>query len=264
MVRAPELSVILMAMKIPHILEVHEASYLGQNGLIAKIVGGHRSGIIRWLLPITKADAVFLAKAGAAPDRIHVSPSGVSIDDFSSVPQFDPGILDRPRFVYLGRISVDRGLDVFREIARRGIGDVTLVGEQDDSAVPVPNLNIHPFVPHSRIPAWYERCDVVLLPYQRNLRHAGSISPIKLFEAMAAGRPIIASDLPPIREVIEHERTGLLVRPEDMDGWIGAVRRLQTDRGLAVRIASGARDSASRYSWRRRAEGIARAAGWIK
>jgi glycosyltransferase involved in cell wall biosynthesis len=85
---------------------------------------------------------------------------------------------------------------------------------------------------------------------------------MKLFEAMAAGRPIIASDLTPLREILEHEKTALLVEPGGVEAWVGAIATLRNDRALAARLASGAKALASRFSWRERALAIARTLGW--
>lgn len=78
-------------------------------------------------------------------------------------------------------------------------------------------------------------------------------SPIKLFEALAAGRPIVATDLPSTRELLQDGRDALLVPPDDALALAAAIRRLLADRGLAERLARRAFESAPRYSWDARA-----------
>lgn len=260
--RSVEISVALASARIPHHLEVHEVSNLRKGGLLERVVNWHRSGVIKWLVPISHAAADALREAGAAIERIHVSPCGVDLEVYDKVEPFDATRLDHPRILYVGRISMDRGLGIFQTLAERGVGDITLVGEQEGAVMPCPGLQIESFVPHRDVPRWYGRAELVLLPYQSDLPHAGSISPMKLFEAMAAGRPIIASDLPPLREILEHEKTALLVAPDNVEAWMTAIGTLRQDRALAVRLASGAKALASRFSWRERALGIARALGW--
>ncbi|MES9847282.1 MAG: glycosyltransferase, partial [Candidatus Thiodiazotropha sp.] len=85
--------------------------------------------------------------------------------------------------------------------------------------------------------------------------------PMKLFEAMAAGRAIVASDIPPIREILEHGRNALLAPPEDPAAWEVAVKTLMHNHRLAVKLAQQARQDAAAYSWTNRAAGIARAIG---
>ena len=260
--RSPEISAALASAGMPHHLEVHEVSHLRKGGLLERLIEWHRSGVIKWLVPISHAAAAALREAGAATERIHVSPCGVDLDAYRNVVPFDGNRLDQPRILYVGRISRDRGLGIFQALAEHGLGELTLVGEQEDSVLPCTGLRIEPFVPHRDVPRWYGRADVVLLPYQQDLRHADSLSPMKLFEAMAAGRPIIASDLQPLREILEHGKTALLVEPDRLEAWVAAIATLRNDRALAARLASGAKALASRFSWRERALGIARALGW--
>lgn len=260
--RSAEISAALASAGISHHLEVHEVGYLRKRRLLARLVERHRSGVIKWLIPISHAAAVALREAGAVAERIHVSPCGVDLEAYVNVEPFDVNRLDHPRILYVGRISGDRGLGIFEALAEREVGEITLVGEQEEAVRSSPSLRIEPFVPHRDVPRWYGRADLVLLPYQPELRHAGSLSPMKLFEAMAAGRPIIASNLPPLREILEHGKTALLVDPRDVEGWIRAIDMLRRDRVLAARLAQGAQELATRFGWRERAVGIARALGW--
>lgn len=260
--RSPEISAALASAGMPHHLEVHEVSHLRKGGLLERLVEWHRSGVIKWLLPISHAAAAVLREAGAATERIHVSPCGVDLAAYGYVEPFDATRLDRPRILYVGRISRDRGLGIFQALAERGVGQIILVGDQEDAVSPSPSLHFQPFVPHRDVPTWYGGADLVLLPYQPELGHAGSLSPMKLFEAMAAGRPIIASDLPPLREILEHEKTALLVAPRDVEAWVRAIDTLRNDRSLAVELAARAKEVVSRFTWSERALGIARAVGW--
>jgi glycosyltransferase involved in cell wall biosynthesis len=77
---------------------------------------------------------------------------------------------------------------------------------------------------------------------------------LKLFEYMASGRPIVASDLPSIREVLTHERNALLADPGDPAAFVAAVTRLQREPELAGRLAARARIDVADYTWDRRAE----------
>lgn len=255
--RVPEISLALAKAGLTHHLEVHDVEHLIRQGLIQRLVAQHRQGTLDWLIPISRSGAAVLADHGAVQQRIHVAPSGVDLKAYSSLQPFDPKRLDCPRVVHLGRINQERGLRVFEAIAHRGLCQVWLVGGQADQIQPSRNLNVEPVTPPREVPRWYEQSDLVLLPYQPKIQTAATMSPIKLFEAMAAGRPIIASDLPTIREVLEPERTALLVEPDDLEAWLAAVRRLQKDPDLACRLAAAAKVQAAHYSWDQRARGIA-------
>ena len=83
------------------------------------------------------------------------------------------------------------------------------------------------------------------------------MSPVKLFEAWAAGVPVVATALGPLRRLVDHEVTGLLVG-DDPAEVAGAVRRLRDDASLRGRLAeAGRRSVAERYSWDRAAREVA-------
>ena len=78
---------------------------------------------------------------------------------------------------------------------------------------------------------------------------------MKLFEYLACERPILSSDLPVLREVLNEENS-ILLPGEDIDSWISALHRLETDPGLCRRLATQARRDAQQYTWEARARKI--------
>jgi glycosyltransferase involved in cell wall biosynthesis len=102
--------------------------------------------------------------------------------------------------------------------------------------------------------------DVLLAPYQLEVQIASGeetaswMSPLKLFEYMAAKKPILCSDLPVLREIIQHGRNGLLLPVNDPEAWINALQRLLADPAERERLGANARaDLLTRYTWQRRA-----------
>lgn len=80
---------------------------------------------------------------------------------------------------------------------------------------------------------------------------------MKMFEYMAAGKAIVSSDLPVLREVLTHERNALLVPPDDVDAWATAVKRLIDDPELRRRLGETARaDLLAHYTWEARAKKV--------
>ncbi|MET0122204.1 MAG: glycosyltransferase family 4 protein [Candidatus Thiodiazotropha sp. 6PLUC9] len=260
-VRSPELSLGLASQGIVHHFEVHTLQPMIQKGQLKQVVDYHRQGVIGHLIPISQSAAKALIEAGADEARIHVSPSGVELETFQKVAPLDKAALNHPRIVYLGRISRDRGLDILSEIAYADQGKVLLVGDCDDPVPDHPAIQYRPSVPHREVAALYENSELVILPYQADLSHADGISPMKLFEAMAAGRPIIASDIPPLREILQPGRNALLADPKDPQSWVRAVGELRDNPELAQRIALQAREDANAYSWPNRAANIVHAIG---
>ncbi len=138
---------------------------------------------------------------------------------------------------------------------RQGDVDFTrvrdLIHELDlDDRVTVTGL-----VPRVKVPEWLSDADVLVLPTVAT-PSARYTSPLKLFEYMAAGKPIVASDLPPIREILTDGENARLVPPGDPAALEAAVRELLADRALSERLARAAFNQAASYSWSRRAERI--------
>jgi len=97
--------------------------------------------------------------------------------------------------------------------------------------------------------------DIMLMPFPRLAHYEFFMSPLKTFEYMASGRPIIASDLPSIKEIL-NEKNCLFCLPDDSTDLAEKIKRLLVDELLGQKLATQARQDAWRYSWNRRAEKI--------
>jgi glycosyltransferase involved in cell wall biosynthesis len=99
-----------------------------------------------------------------------------------------------------------------------------------------------------------EAADVLVLPNPDTPVSARYTSPLKLFEYLALGRPIVASDLPAFREVLADRQNAILFEPGSARALARAVRLVLDDAPLATAIARRARVTATDYTWDRRAE----------
>jgi len=111
-------------------------------------------------------------------------------------------------------------------------------------------------VPHAEVRQTIAGAGAAVLPLPDNLMARYFTSPLKLFDYMAAGAPIVASDLPALREVLQDNVNALLARPGDPDAFAEAVRRLLADPALASRLGAQARVDVLRYCWEARAEAL--------
>ncbi len=111
-------------------------------------------------------------------------------------------------------------------------------------------------VPPERVPVWLAALDVGTIPFPFTHHFAECASPMKLFEYLAAGLPIVASDLPAITEVLVDGETALLTPAADVEALAVSLRRLWDDPGLRATLAAGARRAAGAYTWAARAERI--------
>ena len=259
--RVPELSLHLARSNIRHHLEIHNVATLQQRGLLPYLIEYQRNNVIGFLLPISQAAADVLLVQGAKSERIHIAPSGVAYDNFAAVSPLTAQSLQRPRLGYIGRVSQDRGSDILAALAQNNRYEVIVIGPRDDSTPSA--LATRATVTPREVPNCYATIDFALLPYQTELQHAASISPLKLFEAFAAGRPVIASDLPALRELIQDGHNGLLVSADDPAAWQAAIERLRNDTQLIKHLIINGRRTAQDNSWQKRAARIATALGLL-
>lgn len=109
-----------------------------------------------------------------------------------------------------------------------------------------------------QVAARLDEADVLVLPNTAMAISARYTSPLKLFEYLAAGKPIVASDLPALAEVLRHDRNAWLVTAGDSGALARGIRTVVEDVELGRRLARGAFDAAGDYSWDRRAERLER------
>jgi glycosyltransferase involved in cell wall biosynthesis len=110
-------------------------------------------------------------------------------------------------------------------------------------------------VPQQEVMRGLARACIAVLP-NRDDPDSRFTSPIKLFEYMAAGCAIVASDLPPLRAVLAEDEA-VWVRPGDPGSLAEGIRRLAADPERARRMGERAREKARGFTWRARAERLA-------
>jgi glycosyltransferase involved in cell wall biosynthesis len=226
----------------------------------------------RRLVLISQALADDFACAGLLPAQgdVVVAHDGADVARGGSVNKAgeDNG---RVHIAYIGHLYPGKGMEIVTSLARQLPGQlIDVIGgtEKDRQAWQTaglpPNLVLHGFIPPSQLADCYQKQDILLLPPLRQVVGAtGSqdisrwMSPMKLFEYMAAGKAIVASDLPVLREVLIHEQNALLVAPEDVAGWATAVTRLIADHDLRQRLGQAARQELmANYTWAARARKV--------
>ena len=173
---------------------------------------------------------------------------------------------------YLGRLhtlGMDKGVGTLLDALSAVNGaHLALVGGPDEMAqalrerwrvhdLPADRFLYVGHVPPADVPLYLRAFDVCAMPHPPTAQFSLYTSPLKLFEYMAAGRAIIASDLPAWADVIADGDTALLLPPADIAAWAAAIERLKTDVQLRFELGERARERVlSRYTWRARAQRI--------
>jgi glycosyltransferase involved in cell wall biosynthesis len=111
---------------------------------------------------------------------------------------------------------------------------------------------------HSKISYYLKAVDVLLMPNKKGDQFSEEYTlPLKLFEYMASGAPIVASDLPSIRDVL-NETNSVLVEPNNPQKLAGGIKKVLQDRNFSDKISKQALEDVHEYTWQKRAENILR------
>ncbi len=147
-----------------------------------------------------------------------------------------------PAVLYVGGLGPLRGLEVMRTAFARVTtpgARLVLAGPGEPGAMP-PGVEALGRVDHSEVPALLAACRVAWIPLQRHGNYDRAV-PTKLVEAMAAGRPVVASDLGRMGAMVRAAGCGLVVAPGDPDAHAAAIDRLLADPALAARMGAAGR-----------------------
>jgi glycosyltransferase involved in cell wall biosynthesis len=196
-----------------------------------------------------------------------VVPDGTRIADIRAFTA--PAAGTSPLIVYAGHLYPWKGVDLLIDmLGSTSTFRVRIVGgqpgERDRERLEALAAERHVagrveftgWMPPSQVAAELARADLLVLPNTQSHLSERYTSPLKLFEYLAAGRPIVASNLPALREVLTDNVNALLVSPGSADALGDACMRLATDPALASRLARQAFDDAAKYSWDVRATRI--------
>jgi len=215
---------------------------------------------------------------GLPEDKLIVAHNGVDLEWFENVPSKleSRELLNLPfqkKIVcYAGNIYSGRGIELLIDVALRLKDFIFLIvgGLEVDienyrniaEKKRAENFKLVGFVPHNRVPLYLSSADALVVPYASNITiqdgtHAANFtSPIKLFEYMASRRPIVATALPTIKEILEDSRNSLLVIPDSVDSLVNGIKRVLEDCNLAERISLQAACDVKKYTWEERVKKI--------
>lgn len=202
-------------------------------------------------------------------DKVIVEPNAVQIEKFDipitkeearkklSLP------LDKKIVIYTGHLYTWKGVDTLALSAHKLPSDYLVVfvgGTPEDvkklseKNVGVGTILITGWKPHSEIPLWQKAGDVLVLPNTaKETISTYYTSPMKLFEYMASNRPIIASDIPSIREIVD-EKSAIMVNPDDANALARAI--VNTVSLKSESVSAQAYEDVKTHTWDKRAERV--------
>jgi glycosyltransferase involved in cell wall biosynthesis len=267
--------------KVPTIFELH--NHLPANRRwrrhFARLVG---SAALAAVIVITEALADLVRPELPARVKLIVAPDGVErarveADMGRGVARERLGLPQDGRFlaVYAGHLYPGRGIETIIAAARQFPeaffyvigGDPERVSLYRERARGAANAVFTGHRPPAEVPLWLAAADALLMPYGGRVETVGGgdtsaiASPLKMFEYLAAGRPILASTLPVLREVLRDGENAVLLPHDRPEEWAAALRRIAADPGGVAGMAAQARADAAHYTWEGRAQRILAAVG---
>lgn len=253
---------VLATRKVPVVVTVHggDVFALDQGPLrAAKRLAFGRAAAVTVNSSATERAVLGLAR----PRRLERIPMGIQVD-----PRVDPLMVNRlraqhrsdggPLLALVGRVVAEKGVfDLLDAVDRLradlpGLRAVVLGEGQDRAAAEARatelglggHVTFVGWVDPAEVPAWLHAADLVVAPSRTAPDGWAEAQGLSIVEAMAAGRPVVASASGGIGDAVEHEVTGLVVGEGRADQLADAIRRLHGDPALASRLAGAGRDRA--------------------
>lgn len=176
----------------------------------------------------------------------------------------------RFRIGYTGALYNGRGIEIIIALAEH-FKDAEFIiagGSQKEinywkKLTGAENIKFAGYTPPAYAPQLLKSFDCLLMPHQKNcmlLNNKTCIaeftSPLKMFEYMASGRPIISSDLPVLQEMIEPGKNAIVVASDDIKQWMAALKDLMGKPELGKQLAQNALEKVKNYTWGKRAARI--------
>lgn len=213
--------------------------------------------------------AAYLASMNISPQKITVIPNGIDPALFRPASPEVSGATETSRpatILYVGTLADWQGLAVLVEalpfvLARRAVRlrivgrgrkrqrkllqkRVRKLGLDDD-------VSFEPAVPYRQIPAVIAQAEVCVSPLGYNDRNVTQgCCPLKILEYMACGRPVVASNLPVVRELVGEGTEGLLFTPDDPQDLAEKILTILEDPALAAALGGRAAGRARRqFTW---------------
>lgn len=234
-----------------------------------EIVALHLADAIICPSQVTKA---YIASLGAPFSKVTVIPNGIDVELFKPSPHPAFETLsqslrnDLPQLLYIGTLADWQGLETLiaamplilakqavrlRIMGRGRKRQRKMLEKQVRKLGLAEYVIVEPAVPHAEVPAIIAQADVCVAPLGYNDRNVTQgCCPLKVLEYMACGRPLVASNLPVVRELARADVEALLFTPEDADDLARKILAILDDPALAARLGAKATARAhQQFTW---------------
>jgi glycosyltransferase involved in cell wall biosynthesis len=265
----------LLRLRLPTIYEEHVVPRRAQRAILRRVA---RQSELRLVVVLTSFIKKGFLEMGFSDEKVAVVPDAVDLSLFANLPSREEcrRLLGLPQersiIGYIGRfqaLGAEKGIpELVQTMAHLPAikgkeplllcvgGPMDPVADYIDLArrygAPEHRLRFIDRVPNSQVPLWIRACDVVTIPWGWTEFSAYFTSPLKLFEYMAAEVPIVASDLPSLREILQHGENAWLVKPGDPYVLAAEVQHILDNQDLARKLVDRAKKDVQKHTWNHR------------
>ena len=269
--RLPQAAALAARRDIPTIFELHDLPS-GTMGpwLLRRFL---KASGARRLVVNTNHLAEMMRKRFELPSErnlLVLAPNGVDVQRYTRLPEPQAarknlGLLEGFTAGYTGHLYKGRGIRMIFELARKlpEMCFLLVGGRPEDvahrklQARELNNVHFTGFVPNAKLPVYQAACDVFLMPHSRRVACSSGTdiaeftNPLKMFEYLACGRPIIASDLPILREILSAENA-VILPIGDTQAWLNALQMLRNSPSRRQTLSNAGKHTAVKFSWENR------------
>ncbi len=267
--RSPPLLPALLKSKQPVALELHQLPRLGRWCFVRRC---RRCRVIACLASPMKER---LIRWGVSAQKVIMEGDAVDLQRFASVPSKEQARkiwhIDTDRLVvgYVGRLKTlaqEKGVGILLHALRSLQKSQAYMGfvvggpeadrkeyeqEAKELILTSDDVLFTGEIPATKIPTALAACDVLVMPFPNLPHYRQNMSPLKMFEYMAAQRPIVSSDLPTVRDVLS-EKTCVFCKPGNVQSFIEALEWIREHSEDARKCAEEARKLVLHYTWEER------------
>jgi len=263
-------------MGVPTIIETHTTNYKHPD--LQKIYEVSDDSNFKGLVTISKTIKKEHVKNGIPEEKVLFLEDGIDLDRFR--------IRDDRHFwrkklglpinmnlvVYCGHLYEEKGIEhillTAKMLSKENILFVLVGGFSKDinkwkkycKKELIGNVFFVGFVNNSEVPKYLKAADVLMMPYNTKVNFevmdVNTTSPMKLFEYMASNRPIISTNIPAISKIIEHNKSGMLAEPSNINKLSKYVLELIKNKEKSEKLSMNALNEVKKYTWNKRCEKI--------
>jgi hypothetical protein len=251
-------SLVLSVMKIKNIIELHHPP-TGLTKVIFFIINFFSKG--RYL------KYIFLHNNIKKEMNIK---NGIVLDDCVDINDFKKrNLKEKYEYCYVGSLFNGKGLEIIIQLALffkkkkfHVFGDVNSIDARYfdiKEIMRIPNLYLHNFRNYNEITKILISSKFLLMPYlknisvnSKNLEVSNYMSPLKMFDYLASGKIIFASNLKVYSHILKHKYNCLIVNKNNFQSWFSSLKKYSKKNSCSYLLSKNAKNTASKYTWDKR------------